>query len=616
MVLKSHNSVYTSVVQGRLEASLTMAMVMSKTEFSVISMMDQDQWTPDHDIKNAWVDCHASLKTRRGRRQPSESYLRDDISCGLESCQQCNMPRVLDSSGFILMPDAEALSSFHEVLQLPEVSNAILLNSVLMQSHLSKSREVKTKAMIRDKRKKFFLFDDLHHIMTHAGPSALVPQDQVASHLPPYCSPSLLDGSSIQVACVRQMMSSAAFLLMHWRSTLDDPPPIVILSSLARKPVAEGQERKEEQGDDDTSIEALLSLMDLEKPTNHEAPKHEPSCPWPPTRGMIHIISPDQLFSSQCWAKTHPESSAVKLAESIATGLSARGGNAAGSHESSEGPPHWNQAQISHGLASGILIKGKLDVSRRSRREGVVIVSSASSQSRAGDVEEGAIDEGEDGSEGRAGSIKRKVDGDQLGRMLRVSGLAAMNRAMHGDLVVVQLIPTHKEGGPIDNLDDDSGGEEGPETKAYGGEGEGDQPMDLPGCLSLPLAQVVAILSRDQSDIVACLRREDEEALLQSSKSSSAAGSEVVIALPLDPRLPLVRIKTRQAQQLANQRFVLRIDAWDRGSKWPSGHVVRVLGNLGTLEAESEAVLIKCGISHLPFCQAALDELPRVSELR
>ena len=44
------------------------------------------------------------------------------------------------------------------------------------------------------------------------------------------------------------------------------------------------------------------------------------------------------------------------------------------------------------------------------------------------------------------------------------------------------------------------------------------------------------------------------------------------------------------------QRLVLRIDGWDCESTFPSGHIVRVLGDLGDLKAEGEAVLVQvCG---------------------
>jgi hypothetical protein len=68
---------------------------------------------------------------------------------------------------------------------------------------------------------------------------------------------------------------------------------------------------------------------------------------------------------------------------------------------------HWSQQAIEEGLAAGSLLQGVVHVSARSRQEGVVVVGA--------------------GPSGTSGSM--------LGRLLRLSGLAAINRAMHGDRV-------------------------------------------------------------------------------------------------------------------------------------------------------------------------------------
>ena len=451
------------------------------------------------------------------------------------------------------------------------------------------------------------MFDDLHHLLISHPSSALIPHDQVASHLPPYCSPSILEGPGRHL---KQMVSSAAYLLMHWRSIDDVPPPIVILTSLAQ-PLSDPKE-----DEDDTNVEALLSLLELNDPSRAPSPKG-PGSNWPPSRGMIHVISPEQLFSSKCWGKDHPDSAAIKLTESIlflSRGSEGPLESRVNHQDPSEGPAHWSsQTQVMAGLASGLLIKGELDVSRRSRREGVVLITASSRSTEDEDEGLSSMSEEDGKGDNQAGRDARKVEGDQLGRMLRVSGLAAMNRAMHGDTVVVRLIPclvapddTEEE----DTLDHEEGEEADIDVFDAGNEGRGGggQAFDLSSGASLPLAQVVAVVSREQMDVVACLRREDEETLILSSSQS-----EIVLALPLDPRLPLVRLRTRQAQQLINQRFVVKVDSWERGSRWPSGHLVKILGPLGDLKAESEAVLIKCGINHLPFCQGAINELPRVS---
>lgn len=46
---------------------------------------------------------------------------------------------------------------------------------------------------------------------------------------------------------------------------------------------------------------------------------------------------------------------------------------------------------------------------------------------------------------------------------------------------------------------------------------------------------------------------------------------EAVLCVPADRRLPYIRVRTRNGAKLAGQRFVLRIDEWDRKSRWVIG---------------------------------------------
>ena len=87
------------------------------------------------------------------------------------------------------------------------------------------------------------------------------------------------------------------------------------------------------------------------------------------------------------------------------------------------------------------------------------------------------------------------------------------------------------------------------------------------------------------------------------------------LSFPTTPRslaIPQVRIQTPQVSRLSGQRFVIRVDAWEPGSRYPQGHLVRVLGRIMDLKAEAEAVLVSNNIRWQPFCEAALRELPRV----
>ena len=49
-----------------------------------------------------------------------------------------------------------------------------------------------------------------------------------------------------------------------------------------------------------------------------------------------------------------------------------------------------------------------------------------------------------------------------------------------------------------------------------------------------------------------------------------------------------VRIETRQAATLANQRIIVAIDSWPRTSRYPLGHFVRALGKIGDKATENQ----------------------------
>jgi len=71
-----------------------------------------------------------------------------------------------------------------------------------------------------------------------------------------------------------------------------------------------------------------------------------------------------------------------------------------------------------------------------------------------------------------------------------------------------------------------------------------------------------------------------------------------------------VRIETRQADILANQRIIVAIDSWPRTSRYPLGHFVRALGKIGDKATENMVLLLEHDIPHSSFSEAVLDCLP------
>ena len=87
-----------------------------------------------------------------------------------------------------------------------------------------------------------------------------------------------------------------------------------------------------------------------------------------------------------------------------------------------------------------------------------------------------------------------------------------------------------------------------------------------------------------------------------------------VFAVPLDRKIPKIRIRTRQVKTLVDQKFVVAIDRWDVTSRYPEGHFVRSLGKVESKEAEIESLLLEWDVPYRPFSQAVLDCLPTAGD--
>ena len=60
-----------------------------------------------------------------------------------------------------------------------------------------------------------------------------------------------------------------------------------------------------------------------------------------------------------------------------------------------------------------------------------------------------------------------------------------------------------------------------------------------------------------------------------------------------DRRIPKIRIQTRQLENLLNKRIVVAVDSWDVSSRYPLGHYVRTIGDIGDKETETEARILQ-----------------------
>ena len=235
---------------------------------------------------------------------------------------------------------------------------------------------------------------------------------------------------------------------------------------------------------------------------------------------------------------------------------------------------HLSPAAVAAGLAGGSLHQGALRTSRHSPWEGSIAC-------------------------------------DALGCDILLSGRGALNRAMDGDVVAVSLLPESEWRAPKNVL------------PGAGADAESAEPVDVSLAPRVADEQEDAAVTHLQKTptgvVVSVTKRAWRERGYASSLdvghgASGAAGRRAaadttgrparVLCVPGDRRLPKIRIQTRQAPALADQRLVVAIDAWPADSPYPLGHYVSTLGPIGDADAETAAVLLEADVDDRPFAPA------------
>ena len=219
-------------------------------------------------------------------------------------------------------------------------------------------------------------------------------------------------------------------------------------------------------------------------------------------------------------------------------------------------PEHLSHPQMTAGIKSGKLMQGVFRLSRTNFLEGSVTV------------------------EGREPVL--------------LQGLEAINRAVDGDTVAVKLLEEKDWSAPAEVVLED----------------EGYDPGDTLDTEEKRLKE--AVKSKDvqcSGRVVGIIRRKWRQycGMLQPNPVKGATRHLFVAA---EKKIPKVRIETRQADILANQRIIVAIDCWPRSSRYPTGHFVRALGRLGDRATENQVLLLEHDIPHSTFSEAVLECLP------
>ncbi|XP_026971884.1 exosome complex exonuclease RRP44 isoform X3 [Sagmatias obliquidens] len=179
-----------------------------------------------------------------------------------------------------------------------------------------------------------------------------------------------------------------------------------------------------------------------------------------------------------------------------------------------------------------------------------------------------------------------------------LQGLKNLNRAIHEDIVAVELLPKNQWVAPSSVVLLDEGQNEDDMEK------EEERECILKTAVSekmlKPTGRVVGIIRRNWRPYCGMLSKSD----IKESRRH--------LFTPADKRIPRIRIETRKASTLEGQRIIVAIDGWPRNSRYPNGHFVKNLGEVGDKETETEVLLLEHDVPHQPFSQAVLSLLPKM----
>ncbi|CAL4937449.1 unnamed protein product [Urochloa decumbens] len=203
------------------------------------------------------------------------------------------------------------------------------------------------------------------------------------------------------------------------------------------------------------------------------------------------------------------------------------------------------------------------------------------------------------------------VGSESIGDEIVIRGRSSMNRSFDGDIVAVELLPQdqwHESKSFI--ADDDEEEEEdvhlvpnsADDAPRNASSTQSSVGSSAPSVSSRPVGRVVGIIKRNWNSYCGSLQ--------PMPMPAGSGGVAHALFVSKDRRIPKIRIQTRQLENLVNKRIVVAVDSWDVLSRYPSGHYVRTIGDIGDKETETEVVLIENDINTRPFSTQVLACLP------
>ncbi|XP_018576622.1 exosome complex exonuclease RRP44 [Anoplophora glabripennis] len=190
------------------------------------------------------------------------------------------------------------------------------------------------------------------------------------------------------------------------------------------------------------------------------------------------------------------------------------------------------------------------------------------------------------------------VNVDSFDDPVIVQGRKGLNRAVDGDVVVVEIFKEEDWVSPSEIVLEDEGEAEENIDEVEIKERELKQSTHTKKGEIKPTGKIVGIIRRKWRQYCGILQ----------------GGMDGIYQLfvPADKSIPKIRIETRQADFLRTQKLIVTIDSWPRHSRYPHGHFVRALGKIGDQDTENEVILLEHDVPHSQFSEEVLSCLPKM----
>ena len=250
-------------------------------------------------------------------------------------------------------------------------------------------------------------------------------------------------------------------------------------------------------------------------------------------------------------------------------------------------PEHLSLSLIQTGIKSGRYQQGIFQGSRENFLEGVVRLDS-------------------------------KDAGSKDDRYVLVKGLNNLNRSVHGDAVAVEIFLESEWSAPSGIVMKDA--ELARAKQKNNGETQSDdedtllEEMDVQEVKSVDSSVINPSTHKETGRVVGIIKRNWRAycGTLLPLTHSPMSSTKRHLFVPADRTIPHIRLETVQADTLLRKRIIVSIDRWPRSSRYPLGHFVKVLGEIGDKETENEVLLLEHDVPHQSFSTSVLEDLPQM----